>query len=251
MTRMAQREVGDFREERLVDAGLFEARAYIASQPVSRDIWPAELQNPGRQTVDEIVLRLIGVPDANIEDVRERVYNELVSHIRKLRLLELEAQVNRRGASATGGPNPRQIADEIWTRLINSGAATVRHIPQDFVVDMETELVHVPIAGHLIMETPNLFEARATLMGRLGRFQLEFQNETEADYVALLAQYGAVGDVPMPRDANACREVSQAITAYLANVLARFNEAAEEITASRQLQQRIIKEALRRVTVRR
>jgi hypothetical protein len=252
MTRMAQREVGDFREARLIDAGLFEARAYIATQPVSPEIWPAELRNPERQIIDEIVLRLIGVPNAHIEAVRQSIYNELVSHVRKLRLLELEAQVNRRGTSATGGPNPRQIADDIWARLVNSGAATIRRIPQDFIVtNMETDLVHVPVPGNMVLETPNLFEPNATLRGRLGRFELEFRNERQAEYIALLAYYGVVGDVPTPRDANACREVFQAISAYLGDVLRRFNEAAEEITASRQLQQRIVKEALRRVTARR
>ncbi len=251
MTEMSQREVGDFREERLIDAGLFEARGYIASQPVLPEIWPAELRNPQRQLIDEIVLRLIGVNDAQLQNVRERIYTELVTHIRKLRLLELEAQVNRRGTSATGGPNPRQIADDIWARLVNSGSATVRRIPHDFITDMQTEMVHVPIAGELIMEAPSLFESNAVLRGRLGRYQLEFRDEAEAEYVGFLARYGIVGDVPMPRDRDECREVFQDASTYLADVLGRFSEAAAEITASRQLQQRIINEALRRLTVRR
>ena len=42
MSSLALREVGDLREDQLVDAGLFEARAYVASHPVSREIWPQD-----------------------------------------------------------------------------------------------------------------------------------------------------------------------------------------------------------------
>jgi hypothetical protein len=63
-------------------------------------MWPNELRDPIRERIDVIVLRLIGVPEDQIVRTRENMVNELIAHTRKLRLLELEAQINRQGSTS-------------------------------------------------------------------------------------------------------------------------------------------------------
>lgn len=97
MLELAVRRVGPMVEEHLLQLGLAAARAYVQRHPISPDIWPQELCNQTRQTIDRIVLKIIGVPQNEIEATRRTMCDELVAHTRRLRILELEAQLNRQG----------------------------------------------------------------------------------------------------------------------------------------------------------
>ncbi len=247
MLALSRRSLGSFLESTLAEAGLSQARAYVDAHPVGPEVWPDELKDADRQHIDEIVLRCIGVPQREVRHIREQMYNELVAHIRRLKLLELEAQQNRHGAGATTGLNPRQIADHIWVLLIANGLRPLR-IPHDFVRSTETRLFHIPSAGQLRIVPPSLFEPTAPIRGTIGRNSLEFRNEAEAEYVGLLTQNGVFGDVPIPITVPACRDAVAEISTYIGQVATRVSESAVEITSSKHLQQRIIKEALRRIT---
>jgi hypothetical protein len=235
-------------ENGLLDAGLAEATEYIRRHPVAPDVWPVELRDEVRREIDMVVLRAIGVPENAIDEVRTRLCNELVNHIRKLRLLELEAQINRRGANAGTGPTPRELASDMWGRFIASGELHPRRVPDDFLREIETRRFNIPSAGVLRIEHPSLFEPNQRIRGRLGVRTLDFRNESEAEYISILSGNGIFGDVQVPTSAEGCRDVARELSSYIASVTAHFSQSAAEVTSNTHLQQRIVKEGLRRVT---
>jgi hypothetical protein len=245
---LSQRKIQPMLEEALQDSGLAEARSYAARQPVGRDAWPGELRDGARQEIDRIVLRGLGIPASEIEPVRERLYNELLAHTRKLRLLELEAQRNRRGGRASA-PSPRELADEIWSRLLEEGSVALRKIPQDFLRDAaKTEVFNVPAGNRFSVLEPSLFDTHPRFAIRVGNTVVEARNREQADYLLFLLERGVSGGVPVPVAAGECARATAAMKSYWEELSRRIASAAAEVTGSPDLQSRIEREALRRLS---
>jgi hypothetical protein len=247
MLELARRRVGNMVEEPLMQLGRSSAVAYASQNPVSREVWPTELSDPVRERIDLIVLRLIGVPPDEVEQTRERMVNELVEHTRKLRLLELEAQINRQGTGGSHGTSPRQLADEIWTQLIESERLTPRRVPHDFLTPNEVaSIVHLPVAK-VRVEQPDLFDAQRSFVVRTDRTVVFRGPQDQALYLTRLAELGAVGDVVVPGDPDTCRRMLAMIEEYREEFVALFGNRVAEVTSDNELHARIMNEGWKRV----
>src|SRR5260221_10629526 len=93
-----------------------EARRYVAEHEVSESLWPPELRDAVRQEIDRIVLAALGVSGSAADACLVRLYDGLVGYTRRLRLLELEAQLNRQGGGGGGDKvaSVRHLTAEIW-----------------------------------------------------------------------------------------------------------------------------------------
>lgn len=247
MRQLTQREVGPLLEEVLIHAGHAEAKAYIEHNSVNSGVWPAELRDETRQQLDRLVLSGLGVDESDIPQIQEGLYNDLTEHVRKLRLLELEAQINRRGASVGTDPSPRQLADEIWAQLIETETIQPRAIPDDFV-DNSTELlsIHIPV-GRVSVGSRSLFD-QGRFFCLVGRTRVEFDTEDQMKYATFLANLGIAGTMEIPFDDDVCQTALQQMTQYLDEVTEVFSAAAAEITGEGELQRRIVREGIRRIT---
>ena len=232
-----RRQVGPLLEDALRTARLQDAVRYTQSSLIDRDCWPEEFHDSTRQRLDALVLQLCGVPSNRIEAVRDRLYNELLAHTRRLRVLELEAQENRQGASS-GAPSPKALAQEIWS---HSGIE-LRRVPSDFVPPT-TSHIHLPV-GRVQIVPHTLFDQKHEFKCRIGNQELSFEAEAQRDYVVLLAECGLTGNAPLP-SAEVCDRVLPAMLAYVQDVRAQVTEAAAGITSSDDLAKRIVREALR------
>lgn len=247
MRDLAQREVGDMVEEPLMRLGRRAALAYAERTPISREVWPNELRDPVRERIDAIVMRLVGIAPAQVETVREQMLNELVAHTRKLRLLELEAQENRHGTSSTHSTSPRQLADDIWNRLIASNQLPLRRVPSDFfpAIGEQSVVAYLP-AGEIQIEGPNLFEAGDQFLIR-NEGRTVFQgSEDQANYLHRLAALSVTGEVKVPIASASCSRAISEIDLYRQQFLTVFRESAGEITSNSDLQERILKEGWKR-----
>jgi hypothetical protein len=247
MLRLIQRQVGPMLEDALLHAGHSEAKAHIAHYPVNAEMWPLEFHDDVRQELDKLVLAGLGVSEGEISEKQERIYNELTEHVRKLRLLELEAQINRRGVSTGTDPTPRQLADEIWAHLIEDESLEPRMIPDNFL-DESAEMLTIYLpSGRLTVNVPSLFdEGRFSCV--IGSTRLEFETEEQLEFVVFLAEQGITGSIEVPFSSEICNQVTTAMRTYLAELSARFLIAAEEVTGEGELQRRIVREGIKRVT---
>lgn len=168
-------------------------------------------------------------------------------HTRKLRLLELEAQVNRRGVVARERLSARAIADGLVGQMVASGQLSLVSVPGSFIADgTETHTFLIPTRGELRMEPAGLFGSG--ISGMLGRNRLVFQTHEEAEYVGVLAMAGLNGSVEVPTDAHTCREVMQQIQTYLQSFSDVLDQAAAEVTSDEDLHRKIYLEGMKAIS---
>ncbi len=204
MRELANRRIGPMVEEPLLQLGLVAARAYIHRHPVSTEIWPTEIRDVTRQEIDELVLRLIGVSPGDVLSVRTSIYNELISYTRRLRILELEAQLNRQGRPTVKATSIAALADDVWASLIESQGVEPKAIPEEFLLPSDRlKVIEIPAAAKLQMARANLFDEGATLIGRIGKKEIRFSSQEEAEYIGYLAERGFTGEVAVPERPDA------------------------------------------------
>lgn len=250
MDELLNRTIESLVEEPLRELRLNAAKAYIATHPMTEGCLPAELRDATRLRLDNIVLRELGIPDEQVESVRSRMYLELASHVRKLKELELEAQVNRRGADATD-VSPRELADDIWAHLLASGTIQTRNIPNDFLpTSGPTRTISIPRGNSVEIRNPSLFDTHSDITVAIGTHSLRFPTLEEANYVRLLAAYGISGEQLMPKSAHECATCSSDIEQYVRSLGEAISTEIAATTGDVQLQSRIFREAMRHVVER-
>lgn len=246
MRSLANRDVGSMLEDELSETSYQAALDYAHRQQIQRGVWPAELVDSAREQIDEIVLRLIGVPLREIGRTRERIVNELLAHTRKLKILELEAQINRQGQDNDAHPSARNLADTIWRHVENDEKFQPQHVPDDFFPpSIRTRTLNLP-PGRSAIEHPNLFESNKRFVVRAGRTSMEFGSLEEALYVSMLSDYGVSGDVEIPVEPKICKKVVDDIQQYHTQFSELFQERAADVTSDEDFQRRIVKEGWKR-----
>ena len=233
-----------------MEAGLEEARVYAAQHPVSEAVWPKELRDPDRQQIDLLILRGMGLSAPDAEATRLRLYNELVALTRRAKLLELEAQVNRRGRGGEA-PSAVQLVDDLLAELTASGQATIRTLPDDFLPPGgDTVATSLP-AGKVTVGTEDLFNRGREYSLRFGRDHLvAFGSEEQRGLAVLLAAH-VRGELKLPKHAADCAATEGAIRHYLDDLLPRLEAGAAAITENKELRAKIIREAMKRLLPRR
>ena len=247
MRRLLRREVGPLLEDQLIQAGHAEAVIYSAQHVVGPETWPAELRDNDRQEIDRLVLLGLGVDPNEVIEFRDRLYNDITAHTRKLRVLELEAQANRRGRVLNAEPSPQELADEMWAQVIGTGALEPHLIPSDFVPDgIDLEEFVIP-AGNFTESGPNLFEEENAHVFTIGRMEYQVNSAEKIQLIRLLVEIGIKGRVLIPADSNECNEALQRMQAYFDDVVQQMTVLIEQSTADPDLQQDIKRSIIRRI----
>ena len=246
--RLRQSSIGPLLEPTLLDAGLNEARVYADQNPITESVWPVEMKSPHREQIDDVILRGLGLSEQDVTQTRIRLYNELIAFTRKAKLLELEAQINRRGRGGEG-PAAAQLADDLWADLISNNQATIQTIPNDFLPPgIKTKKVTLPVGRVEMAAERDLFNNEHIYALQFGRGTIiEFDSSQQRDLALLLAMNRVRGDMQLPRAAAACDITAKAVHAYLEDLEPKLRLGAKEITENTDLQSRIINEAMKRL----
>lgn len=247
MKRMSSRQASPFLEEVLQECGVEEARAYVNKVAVvTREVWPKELLNEDRQELDEALLLGIGIKRSNVKSLMETIYNELLTHTRRLRLLELDAQGNRRGIGGRG-PSVAQLADEIWAELRSTSAIEPRRLPKDFIDEsLDTAFVDIPIEKRYWPEEPSLFTSDFAVKFGSGK-RLLLASVEQLSLVSFLLSRGIAGRIQIPSSSRDCARITKDMERYWKEFQSAAEALISHITSDSTLAQRVFREAARRL----
>jgi hypothetical protein len=243
--RLRQRPVGPVLEAALTEGGLASAQAYVDATPLTPNVLPAELLDPDRREIDRIILRSLGLPAKRIEPFLCELHVELTGYQRKSKLLELHAQVNRRGTGSGSRITATALADEIIGELVSEGFG-LREVPDDFYADAgKTEVVAIPAAGRAVPEEEDLFTNGGFAI-RFGKAEhVAFKSERKRDLALLLAQLGIRGDVTLPVTDKACGAILGELQTFLDTLRANIEERSQRISDDEELRVKVTNAAIR------
>ncbi|MEX0701301.1 MAG: N-6 DNA methylase [Planctomycetales bacterium] len=190
-----------------------------------------EFDDPARLALDDAVLELLGVTDAQErEAVLARLYAEMIAMHRAIRDKELRAIENKKRAKRGGAPSPESMAAEIWGSL---GDGLLRRFPEDFLgaeiknaesvelLDGKARIVPRPLLGKVELE--------------MGEHVVELAKEPRAALALAAHQSGRRGPILVPRDPQACTAALLLFRAYRDQMHAEFTQRTEEKTGNEKL----------------
>jgi hypothetical protein len=243
--RLRLRPVGPILEGALVDAGLASAQAYVDTTPLSPNVFPAELLDPDRREIDRVIAKCLGIATARLDTFLCELYLELTGYQRKSRLLELQAQVNRRGAVSSSAVTPLTLGDEILGELIEEGFG-LRNVPDDFYPDNgKRETIKIPVAGRAVAAEDGLFSSGKYKIA-FGRLEgLGFEWASKRDLVLLLAQHGVRGDVKVPTTEAGCAQTLTDLRAYLDDLRQRVEQKSTRVSDDEVFRVKVVEAAVR------
>ncbi len=248
VTSMSQRTMGPLVEAVLLEAGVLESEAYIASHEVVPTVWPRELNQEDRQSIDRVILLSLGIEETVVDAVREQMYNELVAYTRSLRRLELQAQVNRRGQARGSAVSARVLADEIWAHLEEANVVHARRIPDAFVEEGTGVLdIEIPLGRQVEIEEAPLFDPDRGPSVRVDRKNVFLPSIEHCELIVTLARNGFFGHMRVPIEVELASVTRERIEQYLRLVERELDDAVNEVTGDAGLADRIKEAAIRRL----
>ncbi|MBT7805085.1 hypothetical protein HN766_06340 [Candidatus Poribacteria bacterium] len=200
-----------------------------------------ELAHPPRQRLDDAVLELLGVDDAQErEALRRALYDEVTSLLRDTRRTEKQMQKHRSKSSRKGRPTARTMAAEIWPELAD---IVDSNTPLDYIPrDAETSVVDVP-AGTIarVREASLLDPTHVDVKG----VTAEVSHVAQGRLVKLLVESGCSGLLEVPADEATCTTVVAEYGLYVDEVERLLHEHASAYTNRENEQARIVRELWR------
>jgi hypothetical protein len=205
--------------------------------------WSGELALSDRQELDDAVLELLGISDANERQaLRAELYAEMTKLYREIRATEKKMQKFRALTARHGRPSPQSLADEIWEAFEEKPTAKALH---DFVpASAKTESVLLP-PGKATLLTNDMFNPNSL---RIGSQHIPFGTPERAEYALQVSEDGISGKVEIPLDPVICQTALRDHRAHRDKLNELFASTAAAFTADEQMQERIVRELWRRAS---
>jgi len=232
-------------DESLMELGQTAAIDYLSRTPVDPASWPSYMSSASREAIDLALLEGLGMDEATARETRIQLCNDLLTYTRKLKVMEFQAQENRRG-TPSNKISAGDVATAVLQQVISDRQLTLRRIPQDFIpASVACATVLIPSPGKLVLAEPDLFGG--PVRGKIRGHNLAFANSSQAALVALLAKHGLSGSFSLPADAAECEAATSGIEEYLSSFADEIDSAVANISTDVELQARVLKEGMNRV----
>jgi hypothetical protein len=177
-----------------------------------------------RQALDDAVLKLVGYgAEAERTGIREELYGEMTRIYREIRGAEVEMQKFRRITARRDRASPRTIAEEIWEEFDKT---QLRAFPADFISSTEATELEALLEGQL--------QVNGTL--------IDLGSKARAEFAARAVELGHYGETQIPKADRACERALESYRRYEVQMETQFRELAEERSADREIQSRIVRE---------
>lgn len=199
--------------------------------------WTGELALADRQALDDAVLELIGIVDAEErKELRDELYREITKLYRQIRAAEKIMQKFRSASARKGKQTAHSIADEIWTELAPQPTFLT---PLDFVPDKtKTEEINLPLG-----------RARIITQGLLGTSDLQVGDKfialgsvERSNFVKTLSDLALHGELEIPVSPKVCRNALQNYEKEFGQLNDLFYSEAATFTADENLKEKVVKE---------
>jgi hypothetical protein len=224
---MCQRDTGGMVEDDLMECHSPERARILAARPLAL---PWELRQPDRRALDLAVFELLGVADgAERERLCDELYREVAAHFRRIRLVEIQKQEQRKNADKRT-VNNEDLAADIWDSLPEEERDPLTAwIERNAVNGLEVVIPEgkpsLPDAGDMFGSATVFFRtAKGASAG-----QLALPSRIHAELVWLMAAHGIQGNVALP----ASEKDAVSLLDRVRDRLRAFAERADELSRSR------------------
>jgi methylase of polypeptide subunit release factors len=191
---------------------------------------PAELQMPDRRALDLAVFELLGVAGARErEALCDELYLATAAHFRQIRVVEIQKQEQRAGATGREFRTD-ELAADLWDGL---AAADKQSLTQWLSSRTTGGKPHAIPEGHATLPDSNDFlDAntvffRQSISGKAVSKPMPLPSRSHAEIVFKLAQLGLHGGIRLPESPGAARELKEHLESRLAGIEAKAGHLAQ------------------------
>jgi hypothetical protein len=207
--KMAGRQIDSFLEDAFLEMIPLNK---LDSMKSAAPTLPRELKHSDRQELDKAVLRLIGVPEAEVRNVFDRLYAETTLLYRRGRIQDIKTAANKRRVKKGASATPKEIAESVLESL---PAGIFKRYPKDFIIDSEPSDSYVlPDGNGRIVE--DMFH-RPRL--KFKQDEVEFRHREQAALALALHSTGVrqAGQwtLTLPATPERCREIQEQWSQYV------------------------------------
>lgn len=225
------------------------AAAEALSEGLSSRYLYEEFENEHRQTLDDVVLEILGITDvAGRRTLRTRIYEAIRAQYIATREREKVAQQHRRESQRTGAQSPTDIAEDIWEE--HRAELGILRSPEDFVHSWEGgEYFDLP-DGHVevgtaMMETGRQLRVGTVRVGGATSQVLDVGSVEKARFLQVLAECGHYGSVRVPAESE-CSSAYHEFSQYKQELTEKFVPLAQQRTRDERRQRQIVVALMRR-----
>ncbi len=222
--RVESRTIGRLVEEELMDCHSPERAEAIASGPLTLS---DELRRKDRRALDDAVFELLGVGDAaRRRDLVTRLHEETARHFRKIRVVEIQKQVQRARTGAR-----RFTADDLASDAWDAAELSdCRPLAEWLYQEPEPKSAFtIPESGApSLMPEADMYDRAVVYFGRGPKaVRVPCGSRAQAELLAKLAALGLRGSLYVPTSERACHESLARLDARLAEARAEFEALAQ------------------------
>jgi hypothetical protein len=235
LKRMTRRQVGRLVEEQLMDCHSPVRARKIAAGPL---VLSEELRQADRRELDDAVLELLGVSDAQErEALIDRLYEATARHFRDIRVVEIE-KMEQRGNANNRRFSVHDLAADIWDAAELEDATPLaewigRQAESDSAVIIPEERL-ARLSGN------PMFAPNTVYFGKTNPSRMDCPSRGQAELVVRLANLGVAGDVRIPAKQEPCADLLSRVETRMNKALARFRELAANRTGDERKQKDLV-----------
>lgn len=228
LVSMQKRDVTHLVEQTLLDCHTADEVREAAELPLQM---PAELQQQDRRVLDDAVLELLGVADADRRKaLMEQLYREVALHFRAIRIVEVQKMEQRRQGGASRDVSAHDLANDAWNDLEDDLRSPLSAWLAESRADAKT--IHISDGPARIPDASHFFEANTVFFGSKPAVSVECDSREQAELVYAVATAGLRGPVLVPVAPDACRELASELSARLSRIKDRLQALAESRAGS-------------------
>jgi len=232
--RLGDRPITHLVEQRLLAA---QNLSELQDKRLEPDELPLELQRADRQALDKEVLRAIGVSEDQVDSMLHRLYFEVTRFFNEGRVVELQANENKKRTKKGRVASPREVALEIFESL---DAAQVRRFPEAFLLPGEPlDTVELPEGKARLYDPHDFYDAKS--LG-VGKAKISLRHRAQAELAKLFCDLHCIGLARVPVSEEACERMCRDWQRYHTDMQTVFRNLAAERADDEDRQDAIIAE---------
>ncbi|MCL5105397.1 MAG: N-6 DNA methylase [Armatimonadetes bacterium] len=227
------------RLENALDSLRHRKIGHLVNVDAEGDELTGELAMPDRQELDDAVLELLGISDADERKaLRTELYAEMTAMYRSIRTAEKRMQKFRSQTARRGRPSARSIASEIWESMSEKPRNLT---PIDFAPKDDVEEIDIP-EGKARAANADLWNPCGLVIA--GK-RIDLGHVSRVNFAKALSDAGLHGMIFIPNDPAVSQRALDDYERYLNGLSEEFATQAAAHTADDQMQERIVNELWR------